>query len=105
MSAPDPLSRWPAPDLLRVAGHSATRASGAAKVTGRAEFSSDVVLPGLVHAVLVRSTIPRGEVTSFDADRARTYPGVLLVLGPLDQPSMPGIAYTTDPNFRDSARP
>ena len=83
-----------------MAGHSATRASGAAKVTGRAEFSSDVVLPGLVHAVLVRSTIPRGEVTSFDADRARTYPGVLLVLGPLDQPSMPGIAYTTDPNFR-----
>ncbi len=100
MNAPDPLSRWPAPDLLRVAGHSATRASGVAKVTGRAEFSSDVVLPGLVHAALIRSTIPRGEVTSFEADRARIYPGVLLVLGPLDQPSLPGIAYTTDPNFR-----
>ena len=100
MNAPDPLSRWPAPDSLRVAGHSAARASGAAKVTGRAEFSSDVVLPGLVHAALIRSTSPRGEVTSFDADRARIYPGVLLVLGPLDQPSMPGMAYTTDPTVR-----
>jgi CO/xanthine dehydrogenase Mo-binding subunit len=98
--APDPLSRWPEPQALHVAGHPAIRASGAAKVTGRAEFSSDIVLPGLVHACLIRSTIPRGEVTTFNAHRAYADPDVLLVLGPFDQQAMPGIAYYPDPTHR-----
>jgi CO/xanthine dehydrogenase Mo-binding subunit len=98
--APDPLARWPEPQALHVAGRPAIRASGAAKVTGRAEFSSDIVLPGLVHACLIRSTIPRGEVTTFNAHRAYANPDVLLVLGPFDQQAMPGIAYYPDPAHR-----
>ena len=94
------MPRWRAADPLRVVGQPAVRASALAKVTGRAEFSSDVTLPDLAHAALIRSTIPRGEVISFDADHARAVPGVLLVLGPFDLPAMPGIAFTFDLDFR-----
>lgn len=69
---------------MNVVGQALPRASARAKVTGQAEFASDVVLPEMTHAVVVRASIPRGTVTRFDAVRARAVPGVLLVLGPFD---------------------
>ncbi|WP_186510900.1 xanthine dehydrogenase family protein molybdopterin-binding subunit [Caenimonas sedimenti] len=67
-------------------GRNAPRASAWAKVTGAAEFPSDVVRPGMAHAVLVRSTIARGQVVRFDASTALAVPGVLAVFGPQDGP-------------------
>lgn len=100
MTPPDPRPRWGDAQGLSVVGHPLPRASALAKVTGRAEYASDVTLPGMVHAVIVRATIPRGEVIRFIATRALAIPGVLQVLGPLDQPALAGIAYTADPAFR-----
>ncbi len=91
MTAPEPLPRWPEPQALSVAGVSQPRASARAKVTGQAVYASDVAKPGLLHAVLVRAGIARGEVTSFDASRARAAEGVVLVLGPFDLPAPPGL--------------
>ena len=37
------------------------------KVTGRAVYANDIVLPGMVYAKVVRSTIPSGRIRSIDA--------------------------------------
>jgi xanthine dehydrogenase YagR molybdenum-binding subunit len=58
-------------------------------VTGRARYSADVALSGMLHAVVVRSRIPRGRVLSIDAAAASRIPGVRLILTPQNFPAMP----------------
>ncbi|MDV3130150.1 xanthine dehydrogenase family protein molybdopterin-binding subunit [Mycobacterium sp. 21AC1] len=73
-------------------GRPVSRVEGAEKVTGRARYTADVVVPGLVHAVLVQAEIPHGHVTEESlragADRAGRAPGVLHVLTPLNCPEL-----------------
>ena len=73
-------------------GDSVNRVEGAAKVTGSAQYTADVALPGQVHAVLVQSEIPHGRVTEdsmrSSAERAGAAPGVLYVLTPLNCPPL-----------------
>ncbi len=45
-------------------------------VTGAAKFGADIVLPGMLIAVIARSPVVGGKVTRFDATRARAVPGV-----------------------------
>src|SRR3954469_3374693 len=49
-------------------------------LTGRAVFAGDVVLPGMTHAVLVRSTVAHARIVGIDASAARAMPGVVAVL-------------------------
>ena len=49
-------------------------------LTGRAVFAGDVVLPGMTHAVLVRSTVAHARILGIDASAARAMPGVVAVL-------------------------
>ena len=49
-------------------------------LTGRAVFAGDVVLPGMTHAVLVRSTVAHARIVGIDASAARAKPGVVAVL-------------------------
>ncbi len=81
--APAPLAAWPLGAMTEV-GQSRPRLSALDKVMGRPVFASDVVLPGMVHAVLLRSTIAHGRVLGLDVAAARAMPGVLAVLGPAD---------------------
>jgi len=50
------------------------------KVTGRATYTADQNIPGLVHAVLVTSTIAKGRIASLDTTAAERVPGTLAVL-------------------------
>ncbi len=61
-------------------GQPLARTDGAAKVTGAAVYTTDVRPKGLAHAVMVTSTIANGRIDSIDEERARSAPGVLLVL-------------------------
>ncbi|MEP6768490.1 MAG: xanthine dehydrogenase family protein molybdopterin-binding subunit [Acidobacteriota bacterium] len=56
------------------------RVDGRLKITGAARYSAENRLEGLVHGVLVTSTISRGSIVSMDARPARESPGVLAVL-------------------------
>jgi xanthine dehydrogenase YagR molybdenum-binding subunit len=56
------------------------RVEGAAKVTGEALYTGDVRIEGLLHAVVVPSTIARGRITSIDESRARAEPGVIEIM-------------------------
>ncbi|MHB8499772.1 MAG: xanthine dehydrogenase family protein molybdopterin-binding subunit [Candidatus Acidiferrales bacterium] len=56
------------------------RVDGIDKVTGRGKFTADHVLPGMLHAALVKSSYARGHLKSIDASRARELPGVVEVI-------------------------
>jgi xanthine dehydrogenase YagR molybdenum-binding subunit len=64
------------------------RVDGKLKVTGRAKYAADFHPTRLAHAVLVQSTIARGEIAAIDADAARRSPGVLAVLTHQNAPKM-----------------
>lgn len=72
----------------RVAGHAVVRKDIVEKVTGRARYTSDLALPGMVHAVLVRSPVPHGRIRTVDAGDALTVPGVHCVATSADFPDL-----------------
>ncbi len=68
-----------APDAPKVLGGKLPRIDGPLKVSGRAVYTSDVNLTGMLYAVPVRSTIASGRVVSIDASAARKMAGVKAV--------------------------
>src|SRR5580704_770744 len=52
----------------QIVGHSPPRKEGRAKVLGRAEYVDDISLPNMWFGATVRSTIPRGRITSIAFD-------------------------------------
>jgi xanthine dehydrogenase YagR molybdenum-binding subunit len=69
-------------------GQPVSRRDGHLKVTGGAHYTADVALPGLVHAVLVDSTIARGRIRALDTTAAERAPGVLAVITHLNAPTL-----------------
>jgi carbon-monoxide dehydrogenase large subunit len=53
-------------------------------ITGRATYVDDLRMPGMLHAVFVRSPHAAARITSVDLDAARAVPGVVAVLGGRD---------------------
>jgi CO/xanthine dehydrogenase Mo-binding subunit len=64
------------------AGHAAAprRVDAPAKVTGAARYTTDIRLPGMLHAKVLRSPHAHARLISVDASRARALPGVRAVL-------------------------
>jgi carbon-monoxide dehydrogenase large subunit len=62
------------------AGASVRRHDGDRYLRGRVAYTDDIVLPGMVHAILVRSELAHARIVGVDADAAREQPGVLAVL-------------------------
>jgi CO/xanthine dehydrogenase Mo-binding subunit len=56
------------------------RVDGRNRVTGRATYTHDVLLPGMLHAAILRSPVPRARVRALDAKKAEALPGVRAVL-------------------------
>ncbi|MEZ2353777.1 xanthine dehydrogenase family protein molybdopterin-binding subunit [Caballeronia sp. RCC_10] len=68
------------PSVNGFIGRPHSRIDGPLKVSGRATYTSDVDLPGMLYAVPVCSTIASGKVTSLEFAAAQAMPGVKLVL-------------------------
>ena len=49
-------------------------------VTGRGSFVDDIVLPGMLHAAVLRSPYAHARIKAIDVSAARTVPGVVAVL-------------------------
>lgn len=64
------------PASFRLIGKSAPRVDARAKVTGRAMFTQDVSLPGMLTAVVARPPRFGATVRGFDATAAKAVPGV-----------------------------
>ncbi|HET6275965.1 MAG TPA: xanthine dehydrogenase family protein molybdopterin-binding subunit [Candidatus Cybelea sp.] len=72
------------------------RVEGPAKVTGEAVYTGDVPAAGLLHAVVVESTIANGRILSIDETRARAAAGVVEIMTHRNAPRVN--AAKTSPN-------
>lgn len=68
------------------------------RTTGRAEYVTDVKLPGMLHAKVVRSPYPHARIISIDTSKAEQLPGVKAVVTHADTP---GITFGPIAAFED----
>jgi len=86
----DPVPEWSDDRPPGVVGEPATRVTAAARLTGTAQFTSDVKLPRQLEAAVLRSPHAHARLTSISLDAARSLPGVRAVIGPGDCPQYDG---------------
>jgi len=65
---------------LKTVGHPTPRIDAVERVTGRAKYSRDVLLPGMLYASVLRSPHPHARIKSIDVSKAKALPGVKAVL-------------------------
>ncbi|HYK37869.1 xanthine dehydrogenase family protein molybdopterin-binding subunit [Alloacidobacterium sp.] len=70
---------WPTNKDLKYVGQPVERWDGAAKVTGRARYTADVQLPGMLYAKFANASVPHAKVVSIDTSAAEKYSGVKAV--------------------------
>src|SRR5262249_56165508 len=69
---------------LKYIGQSVPRVDGIEKVTGKAKFLGDLVVPGMLHGRVMRSSYPHARILSIDTSKAEALPGVAAVLTAAD---------------------
>jgi xanthine dehydrogenase YagR molybdenum-binding subunit len=72
---------WPLPD---------DRVDGRDKVTGKARYAAEHIIPGMTYGILVGSTIAKGSIRQLDTKAAAAAPGVLGVFSHLNTIRVPG---------------
>lgn len=70
---------WDGAAQLKQVGHALPRVDGAEKLSGKARYTTDVRLPGMLRAEVLRSPHPRAKVDRLDTRRAAGMPGVRAV--------------------------
>ena len=75
---------------FNVVGTRPIRHDGLEKVTGRARFSADIDLPGLLHGKILRSPHAHARIKSIDASKALALPGVKAVVTSAELPQPKG---------------
>jgi len=70
----------PAAKVGSQVGRSVPRLESRDKVTGRAEYTHVMRVPGMLHTKLFRSTVAHGKIKSIDTSAAKKVPGVLHVV-------------------------
>src|SRR5436190_14085466 len=61
-------------------GRSLPRLEAREKVSGRAEYTHTMRLPGMLFGKIFRSTVSHGWIRSIDTGAAKSFPGVLRVV-------------------------
>jgi xanthine dehydrogenase YagR molybdenum-binding subunit len=84
---------------LKVVGQRTPRIDALAKVTGAARFTVDVKLPGMLHARILRASMPHARIRAIDVSAAVRLPGVRAVEVITDpgNPSTATIHYAGEP--------
>lgn len=80
------------------------RADGLAKVTGKATFTAEHKITGLLYGVFVCSTIAKGSIKNMGLSEAKNAPGVIDIIYYLNCPEVPGYKpadKSKNPNARD----
>ena len=67
-------TKWP--EKPRLIGTSISRIDGLDKANGRAKYSYDINLPGLLHATILRCPHAHATLTKLDTSKAEKAPGV-----------------------------
>src|SRR5262249_20273222 len=78
----DDTETWCPDEELTLVGRPAPRQDGPTRASGRARYTVDVRLAGMLHAEVLRSPVANGRVRSLDIDGALAVPGVRAAIGP-----------------------
>ena len=65
---------------MKYVGRSIARVDAVDKVTGRAKFTGDLNMPGMLHGKILRSPFPHARIRGIGASKAEALPGVAAVL-------------------------
>lgn len=81
-------------------GRSVLRLEGESKVTGTVEYIHNLSLPRMLHAKIVRSTVPHGLIERIDFGAALAVPGVRMVITAAEVKTVTAVDYY-GPAFHD----
>jgi xanthine dehydrogenase molybdenum-binding subunit len=65
---------------LTTVGHAAPRIDALERVTGKATYTNDIKLPGMLYARMLRSPRPHARIRRIDTSKAMALPGVKTIL-------------------------
>ncbi len=65
---------------LKTVGHATTRIDARQRVTGKATYTNDVQLPGMLFARVLRSPHPHARIRAIDTSKAAALPGVKAIV-------------------------
>jgi 4-hydroxybenzoyl-CoA reductase subunit alpha len=86
-------------DEFRAVGKSLRKIEGLSKATGEAVYADDIMLPGMLHAKLLRSPHAHARIVSIDTSKALALEGVHAIITGADLPICYGvIPWTKDEN-------
>jgi len=67
-------------DPMKTIGQNVPRVDAYERVTGRATYTRDIKLPGMLYARVLRSTVPHAMIRRIDTSKAEALPGVRAVM-------------------------
>lgn len=82
-------------------GRNTIRPDGVDKVTGRARYGDDLILPGMLHAKILRSPHAHAKILSIDTSAAKKLKGVKAVITSKEIPDHPGAEPPYQPIIND----
>ena len=85
--------------ITAVIGSGMRKVDGLEKSTGRAVYTDDVTLPGMLHGKILRSPHPHARILSIDTSRAEALDGVHAVITGRDMPIQYGIIPWTQDEY------
>lgn len=71
------------------------------KLLGRTRYTIDRYSPGMLHAAVLRATVPSGRIVRLDVTKAAAMPGVRAVVTAADAPGRIGIGIADHPLFAE----
>ncbi len=80
---------------LNVIGQRLRKTDGLAKSTGRARYTDDITLPGMLHGKILRSPHPHARILAIDTLEAEALPGVFATVTGHEMPTPYGIIVWT----------
>lgn len=89
--SPRPRTPVPTPAGFFAIGRRMRKVDGLAKASGRARYTDDLRLPGMLHGKILRSPHPHARIVSVDTTAAEAMPGVHGVVTGRDMPTTYGI--------------
>ncbi len=72
--------------MTTIVGQPAPRIDALGKVTGQAQYSGDLVMPGMLYAKILFAGRPHARILSLDTSKAEAVPGVVTILTARDVP-------------------
>jgi CO/xanthine dehydrogenase Mo-binding subunit len=83
--------KYPLQDFNHIGKRQIRRLDGIEKASGRAIYTMDIQLPGMLHMKFLTSPYPNAKIIKLDTSRAEAFPGVRGVLR-YDDPGLPEVA-------------